>query len=225
MPPRLLELFKGTGSVGKVFAANGYKVISVDFDPKYNPTHNTDILEFNYRKYRPGYFRYIWASPPCTQYSHARTTGPPPDFVTADRIVARTIAIIRYLRPQFWFMENPALSKLRHRPVIKTLPRPHQNVVLDYCQFSDWGYRKPTRVWYGGRAKKAHRTIQSVRCPFTLRGCRNTKETPDGRIIHHMHLSGNTHRPTACKEDKYRVPARLVGYLVGPGVFQHIPRD
>ena len=61
MSPRLLELFKGTGSVGKVFAANGYKVISVDFDSKYNPTHNTDILEFNYRKYRPGYFRYIWA--------------------------------------------------------------------------------------------------------------------------------------------------------------------
>lgn len=35
-PPtqRLLELFKGTGSVGRVFEANGFHVVSLDNDPQ-----------------------------------------------------------------------------------------------------------------------------------------------------------------------------------------------
>ena len=44
--PRLLELFCGTGSVGKV-ATNlpeGFEVTSVDIDKKANPTILTDIL-------------------------------------------------------------------------------------------------------------------------------------------------------------------------------------
>lgn len=49
-PKILLELFSGTGSVRKEAERKGYKVISVDIDPKASPTICTDILKFNYDK-------------------------------------------------------------------------------------------------------------------------------------------------------------------------------
>ena len=36
MPRRLLELYSGTGSVGRAFAALGWDVVSVDLDPRAN---------------------------------------------------------------------------------------------------------------------------------------------------------------------------------------------
>ncbi len=48
--PFLLELFKGSGSVGKVAKKVGYRVVSVDLDPIYTPDIETDILEWDYKK-------------------------------------------------------------------------------------------------------------------------------------------------------------------------------
>ena len=47
--PRLLELFKGTGSVGRAFEALGWDVTSLDIDPKANATYTCDIADFDYR--------------------------------------------------------------------------------------------------------------------------------------------------------------------------------
>jgi site-specific DNA-cytosine methylase len=62
---RILELFKGTGSVSKVFADAGCEVVSLDIIPKFNPTHLCDILDFDYKQYQPKQFDIIWASPEC----------------------------------------------------------------------------------------------------------------------------------------------------------------
>ena len=70
---RLLELFSGTGSVGNVFRSRGWEVLSLDMLMKADI--NIDILEWNYKEYPPGHFDMIWASPPCTEYSKAKTTG------------------------------------------------------------------------------------------------------------------------------------------------------
>ena len=67
----LLELFSGTSSVGKVAKSLGYNVISLDLK-------NAD-------------FNFIWASPPCTEYSRAKTTGVRKiDY--ANSIVLKTLA-------------------------------------------------------------------------------------------------------------------------------------
>ena len=40
-------------------------------------------------------------------------------------------------------MENPATGNLKNRDVVKDL----NFYDVDYCMYSDWGYRKRTRVW------------------------------------------------------------------------------
>ena len=40
---RLLELFSGTGSIGRAFAAKGWEVVSVDLEPKFEPTLSSPV--------------------------------------------------------------------------------------------------------------------------------------------------------------------------------------
>ena len=46
---RLLELFSGTGSVGKVFREQGWEAVSLDWDPKFNPNMVEDIRRWDYK--------------------------------------------------------------------------------------------------------------------------------------------------------------------------------
>ena len=59
---KILELFAGTGSVGKVAKELGHEVISLDRDMEADI--KTDILDWNYKTYEPKTFDLIWASPP-----------------------------------------------------------------------------------------------------------------------------------------------------------------
>ena len=140
---RLLELFSGTGSVGKVFRDAGWDVTSVDMDPAAGATITCDITRFNYEAFEPGTFTMIWSSPPCTHYSIARTKAKTPrDLEGSDKIVQRTLDIIGYFRPLLWFMENPGTGLLAKRPVVAGLP--YKKVT--YCSYG-YPYRKLTFLW------------------------------------------------------------------------------
>ena len=65
--PFVLELFKGTGSVGKVLDIFKIKHISLDFEKKFNPDICVDILEWDYKNIQTPDF--IWASCPCETFS------------------------------------------------------------------------------------------------------------------------------------------------------------
>ena len=56
--------------------------------------------------YPVGYFDVIWSSPPCTEYSKAKTTGIR-KIEYANSIVLKTIEIINYLNPKSFIIENP----------------------------------------------------------------------------------------------------------------------
>ena len=63
----VLELFSGTGSVGKVCKEIGWQVTSLDIDPRADI--NCDILEWDYKQLPKNSFDIVWGSPPCENYS------------------------------------------------------------------------------------------------------------------------------------------------------------
>ena len=137
---RLLELFSGTGSIGRAFP--DFEVTSLDLVG--SPTIKANILDWDYESLPPGSFEVIWASPPCTHYSRARTTSSTPrDLLGSDALVQKTLDIIAYFRPQVWAIENPQTGLLKDRAVVAGLPFKD----VTYCRYGGPGYKKATRVW------------------------------------------------------------------------------
>jgi site-specific DNA-cytosine methylase len=108
---KLLELFSGTGSVGKVAKALGWEVVSLDLK---NADIQIDILDWDFESFPVGVFDFVWASPPCTEYSRAKTTGVR-KIEEANKIVLKTIDIIKYLQPKYYVIENPQTGLLKEQ--------------------------------------------------------------------------------------------------------------
>ena len=152
---RVLELFSGTGSVGKICKARGWEVISLDLK---HADINEDILNWDYKTFEPGHFDMIWASPPCDTFSALRRTWIgrklkchngevcSAELLQKDidniglPILRQTEKIIKYFKPKYYFMENPQTGLMKNY-----VDKPFYDV--DYCKYSNWGYKKRTRIW------------------------------------------------------------------------------
>jgi len=152
---RVLELFSGTGSVGKICKELGWEVVSLDLK---NADINCDIMNWDYTQFEKGSFDIIWASPPCDTFSSLRRTWVgrklkchngetcTHELLQKDineiglPILRKTEEIIEYFDPKSWFIENPQTGRMK-----EYMTKPFYDV--DYCKYSDWGYKKPTRIW------------------------------------------------------------------------------
>ena len=157
---RLLELFCGTKSVGKIFQAKGYEVISLDYDNQFEPTIHTDILDWEYTLYPPDYFEVIWNSPDCSTFSIAsrgkyRSVAEPygkdneykQQAELGNRLVDKVIEILNYFTPKYWFIENPK-GLMNHYPPLKDFIANggHYKTLVYYANY-DWKFPKPTHIW------------------------------------------------------------------------------
>ena len=142
----LLELFKGTGSVGNVFEKQHWDIISVDIEKKFNPTICIDILDWDFHSPSIPIPDFIWASPPCHAFSklayklkerNTRNAEPYSDrAIQGTKILYKTIEIIEYfstINPNLKFViENP-VGMMRCDSKIKNYDR----YTTYYCHYED----------------------------------------------------------------------------------------
>ena len=153
---KVLELFAGTRSIGKVFEARGHEVFSVEWDQKFeNIDLYADILTVTAAQIIEIFGKpdVIWASPDCTSYSVAAISkhrrkeangnlSPVSEYAKfCDTVNAHVVELIKELNPRFWFIENP-VGGLRKMDFMQDLPR----YTVTYCQYGE-RRQKPTDIW------------------------------------------------------------------------------
>jgi site-specific DNA-cytosine methylase len=218
---RVLELFSGTGSVGKCCDKLGWEVVSVDMI--FEATHKCDIMDFDYKQYPKDYFDIIWASPPCTNYSRLQDCFlgkkrkgviytkeiQEEEMKNDDKLVKKTLEIIEYFNPEYWYIENPAGSKMKDRPFMKDIP----NYVLDYCMYCDWGYRKRTRIWTNKKDWKPKLCDGKGTCGNMIdtlhkNNLGNTERMK--RAQKKLQVQGRGINKSTTQKERYRVPEDLI---------------
>ena len=195
----ILELFSGTHSIGKVFT--GENIISVDLDPKFNPTHLVDILTFDYKQYPTDYFNYIHASPPCTEYSQVqvsfygrkrRVNGTLTDFTKtihqetikeSDKLVLKVFEILEYFKPKYWTIENPYhhnWCSIHKRPFM--LDKPY--TLVDYCMY-EYPIKKPTIFFnnFGLELKKCDKLHKHIKWDDFSKNIYERYKIPNGLCL------------------------------------------
>ena len=247
---RVLELFSGTGSVGKVCKARGYEVVSLDLilpaDIK------ADILLWDYKKAYPvGHFDIIAASPVCLWWSNLRNSSLGKkikngggavytkelfqhDIDTYGKpMVRKVLEIIQYFQPFYYWIENPQTGRMKDF-LIKL---PHYDV--DYCKYSDWGYKKRTRFWTNITGFTPLTCKKD--CGSIVEGTRHSKvlgngyaKDENGKVIlintkarrtkykkhrNEAQNSGGTNLGSTTKLDRYRIPPKLIEELLNCCIF------
>ena len=146
----------------------------------------------------------MWASPPCTEYSKAKITGVR-KIDHANAIVLRTLEIIDYFNPEYWFLENPQTGLLKEQEFMKGLPF----YDVDYCKYG-MPYRKRTRIWTNLTTWKPR--------PLCNRDC--------GNVRNGKHIETAQRLPSGTKEqwgdnyikhkqeDLYRIPQNLISDIL-----------
>ena len=148
---KVLELFAGSRSIGKVADRLAFDVYSSDIEQFGGIDYVTDIMDFDPTKI-PFVPDIIWASCPCTAFSVAAIgknwTKVGDDYLPKNpraefglKLVQKTLEIIEHFNPTYFFIENPR-GMLRKMPIMADLPR--QGVT--YCQYGDTRM-KPTDIW------------------------------------------------------------------------------
>ena len=206
---RILELFAGTGSVGKAAEELGFEVISLDITDRFSKIDIlVNIFEWDYTCYQPKHFDIVWASPPCSSFSALQNclirTGK--GGITREQLenriykeglplLMKALEIITYLQPKYYFIENPQTGRMKD---FLKLPF----VDLDYCKFG-YVYRKRTRFWTNVPNLETHKCCK--KSPCEARG-NNTK--------HPKTIGSKIKNPGLSLADRYSIPHKLVLYLL-----------
>ena len=149
---KILELYAGSRSIGKVAERYDHEVCSVDIEQ----FGNIDLIidcEYLTIKDLPFIPDMVWSGTPCTSYSLAgishhrkEDTTPTSEFAKkCDRMNVNNLKLIDdilEINPKMiWYIENPR-AMLRKMPFMKGLNRE----TVTYCSYGDTRM-KPTDIW------------------------------------------------------------------------------
>lgn len=160
----ILDLCGGTGGWSKPYAEAGYDVRVITL-----PEH--DVLTYE----PPENVYGIFAAPPCTMFSFARTTAKTPrDFEGAMQVVKACLRIIWQAQYQnrfglkFWALENPAghLQRFLGKPPFKFQP----------YDFGD-RHSKQTFIWGNFNFPKKNPVVLNEE--EIIRSRNNTRKLPE----------------------------------------------
>ncbi len=206
--PKLLELFAGSRSVGRVAESMGLEVFSVDWQAFDGIDLSKDIAELSLNDV-PFIPDVIWASPDCTTYSiaaistHRNGVEPKSDYAKkCDAVNKHFLGLIKQwqrLNPSLLvYVENPR-GMFRKMPFIQHLRRQ----TVWYCTYGD-DRAKPTDIFTN--------SVNWVARP----SCRNGN--PD---CHHSPAPRGSRTGTQGRQGSYdrsRIPAELVREILHASV-------
>jgi hypothetical protein len=203
---KVLELFKGSGSITKYFENTDNEIISLDIVSKYLPTICCDIMEWDYKEYPVGHFDIIWASHECKIFSQLQYTNIGRKWKDKEELqtqrdihskfIKKTIEIIRYFNPTYYFIENPLYSK-----IWDYVDADYKNnfVIADYCYFG-YKYKKPTKIL-------TNKKLEHKRC-----SCKK-HDTNIGISSKKFTKKANLKIDTTTTMERYSIPLTLLDYL------------
>jgi len=228
MVKKLLELFSGTHSIGNVAHNKGYEIISLDRDlPAKSKIYDytsinhimEDIMTWDYKIYPVGHFDIITASPVCLFWSALlpsnfgreikRHQGQKfcRELLEKDieeigkPMVDKVREIIDYFQPKYWWIENPKTGRMKE--YITDLPF----YDVDYCKYSNWGYKKSTRFWTNivdFNAKVCKKDCENIVEIENSKGHKIKKHTKDVNNV-----GGGSN-----KLERYRIPSKIIEELL-----------
>lgn len=154
---KLLELFAGSRSVGKVAEKKGFEVFSCDWD-NYKDIDWVGDIENLDSKDIPFIPDVVWASPDCKTYSiaaisHHRDNGKPKSeyAIKCDKVNIHFLNLIRYylsINPKLiYFIENP-IGYFRKMDFVNNFIEETEGKreTVWYCQYGD-ERAKPTDIF------------------------------------------------------------------------------
>ncbi len=156
--PTMLELFSGSKTVSGVFENRGWFAISVDNNPKLNPSICCDILDIT-RDMLPEIVSFIWGSPVCETFSRAALSSHFRKEILKYRqyrytpitekghnsllMLNKTIEIINWFPAARFVIENP-VGLIQHFSSMKNLG--HFRYFVNYFDFG-FEYSKETYMF------------------------------------------------------------------------------
>jgi hypothetical protein len=117
---KAIDLFSGTRSAMKYFAEAGWDIDYVDI------IDGRDV-----REYHPSRADFVWASPPCTEYSYSnrKFSTWESKYEAAGKLWVDSLRIVREARPRYWIIEN-----------VKGAQQRWGRAPYHYGSFFLWGY-------------------------------------------------------------------------------------
>ena len=212
-PLRALEVCCG----GKSFSRQlirmfpNAEVITLDISSNYDPDITADICEWDYLSagFEPSFFDIMWLSPPCTEYSRAKTSCLR-DIDLADAVAQAAKRLLKVARPLTWIMENP------HTMLYKRAFMQDFEQYRDRCTYCRYGYdyKKDTDIWSNIKLGRLHHCDDDP-CPAKAKRGRHVCTAQQGNNSYGIPGIRTERANSVPRELLHRIITKAVKHLKG----------